>query len=70
MRKAKDRVSKCSHSICALITVLGRPMRLDLCCREGARSVEGSRRAEGRGHHVQQEQGRPRPHALPQSLTG
>ena len=26
--------------------------------------MEGSRRAEGRRHHVQQEQGRPRPHAL------
>ena len=49
MRKAKNRVRKCSHCICSLITVLGRPMRLDLCWREGARSVEGSRRADGRG---------------------
>lgn len=49
MREVKNRVSKCSHCICSLITGLGRPLRLDLCWREGPRSAGGSRRADGRG---------------------
>lgn len=58
-RRQRNRSHKCSYSICALITVLGRPMRLDLCWREGARSVEGSRRAEGGGTACSRSRGGP-----------
>lgn len=57
VQKAKEQ-SQQVFLLYATITVLGRPMRLDLCWREGARSVEEAG-GQGRGHRMQQEQGGP-----------
>lgn len=52
-------------------SALGRQMRLELCWREGARPVEGSGMGRwGGGANMQWEQGRRRPHLMPQALTG